>query len=213
MMQLTPDSMPKGSSTPIQIALFASGSGTNAEAICRHFQHHPAISVGALFVNRKNAGVINRLAPFGIPTIVFDRPDFYEHDEVLAELRRRHIDVVVLAGFLWLIPPSMIQAYPRQIINIHPALLPAYGGKGMYGMHIHREVIRAGERQSGITIHLVSEEYDKGEVLFQATVEVAPIDSPESLAEKIHTLEHVHFSRVIESYICQIFPDIASSYQ
>jgi phosphoribosylglycinamide formyltransferase 1 len=213
MMQLTPDFMPESSATPIQIALFASGSGTNAEAICRHFQHHPAISVGALFVNRTNAGVIDRLTPYGIPTLLFNRSDFYEQDTVLAELKRRHIDVVVLAGFLWLIPPSMIQAYPRQMINIHPSLLPAYGGKGMYGMHVHREVIRSGERQSGITIHLVSEEYDKGEVLFQATVDVAPSDSPESLSEKIHTLEHLHFSRVIESYIHQIFPDIASTYQ
>lgn len=185
----------------ISIAIFASGSGTNAQKIMEYFDNHPGIQVKLVLSNKPDAPVLLRAANFMIPTYVFDRHAFYETDAVISELASHQIDYLVLAGFLWLVPVSLIRAFPDRIVNIHPALLPNYGGKGMYGMKVHQAVVDAGETESGITIHLVNEEYDKGRHLFQAKCIVDQHDTPEKVAEKIHALEHAHFPRVIDEWI------------
>ncbi len=182
-----------------KIAIFASGSGSNAEEIIRHFATGELARVGLVLCNRPGAGVIARAESLGVETVLFDRDAFYDSDRIVTLLRERGIDYVVLAGFLWLVPSSLIEAYRGRIVNIHPALLPNYGGKGMYGDRVHRAVIEAGEPESGITIHLVNEVYDSGAILAQFTVPVAPGDTPETLASKIHALEHAHFPEVIEA--------------
>lgn len=184
------------------IAIFASGSGTNAEAIMNHFSDSSCGRVALLLSNRGDAYVLKRAERFGVPTAVFSRDEFRDPAGRVARLLREHrIDFIVLAGFLWLVPAFLTAGYAGRIVNIHPALLPKFGGKGMYGEHVHRAVIEAGEKESGITIHLVNERYDSGDTLFQATVPVAPDDTPESLAAKIHVLEHRHFPAVIERTI------------
>ena len=186
--------------TLTQIAIFASGSGTNAQRIMEHFQHHPAIRVALVLSNKPDAPVLGRAANFGVPTHVFDRRSFYDTDEVRQTLAAHGIDYVVLAGFLWLVPVPLIRAYPNRMVNIHPALLPKYGGKGMYGMKVHEAVAASGDAQTGITIHLVNEEYDKGRILFQAACPVSPTDTPQDIAQKVHALEHEHFPQVIEDW-------------
>ena len=166
-----------------------------------YFDNHASIQVKLVVSNKADAPVLMRAANFMIPTYIIDRKAFYESDAVLQELASHQIDFVVLAGFLWLVPASLIQAFPDRIVNIHPALLPKYGGKGMYGMKVHQAVVDAQEKESGITIHLVNEEYDKGRHLFQATCAVAPDDTADTVAEKIHALEHAHFPKVIEKWI------------
>lgn len=184
------------------IAIFASGSGTNAEAIMTHFADSAAGRVALLLSNRADAYALTRAERFGVPAEVFSREEFLDPaGRVALLLQEYRIDFIVLAGFLWLVPEFLTTAYAGRIVNIHPALLPKFGGKGMYGDRVHRAVIEAGERQSGITIHRVNERYDSGDTLFQATVAVEADDTPESLAAKIHELEHRHFPAVIERTI------------
>jgi phosphoribosylglycinamide formyltransferase-1 len=186
----------------IILALFASGAGTNVENIINYF-NRPAknITVRTVFVNNPHAGVVERAQRADIPVHIFDRNDFYHTDNVLKELQECRINAIVLAGFLWLIPNRLIQFFPHRILNIHPALLPAYGGKGMYGMRVHRAVIANRERKSGITIHEVNSEYDSGKIIFQTACAITPSDTPETLAAKIHQLERQHFPHVIEEWI------------
>ena len=183
-----------------RLAILASGTGTNAEHIIKHFQHHALTTVTRVLSNKADAGVLNRARRLKVPVGVFDRSTFYETDEVL-EMLKAEADFVILAGFLWKVPEKILRAFPNKIINIHPALLPKYGGKGMYGHHVHQAAIDHKEPVSGITIHFVNEHYDEGAIVFQQTVAVAPTDTPESLAQKIHKLEHTHFPAVIEAIL------------
>ena len=180
------------------LAILASGSGTNAENIVKYFKGHAHIEVKKILSNKKEAYVHTRAKKLNIPSSSFTRDDFKDSSFVD---QFNHTDYIILAGFLWLIPEYLIKAFPNRIINIHPALLPKFGGKGMYGMHVHEAVIDSGEKESGITIHLVNEEYDKGRILHQSKCVVDDSDSAEDLAEKIHALEYKHFPRVIEEYI------------
>jgi len=184
-----------------RIAIFCSGSGTNAEVIMRHFQNHPSIKVIRLLANKPGIKALDRAATFGVPTTVFDRDTFYNTSEIETLLQSNSIDFVVLSGFLWKVPEKMVALWPNSIINIHPALLPKYGGKGMYGMHVHDAVVANKETESGISIHLVNKQYDEGHLLFQAKCAVLPTDTSLLLAQKIHQLEYAHFSEVIENYI------------
>lgn len=186
-----------------RIAIFASGAGSNAHNIIRYFRDHPQISVALIVTNNPSAGVINIANLEGIPHVLINRERFFYGDAYLPVLGGYTIDFIVLAGFLWKVPPAVIEAFPQRIVNIHPALLPLHGGRGMYGMNVHRAVIEAGEKYSGITIHLVDEQYDNGDILFQERCPVTPGDTPESLAEKVHALEYAHFPRVIEDVIGQ----------
>jgi len=181
------------------IAVFASGSGSNAENIIRHFKNHLNIRVDSVWSNKKDAFVLQRAQNLGVESRYFSRAEFGGSDQMIRELQRRKIDLIVLAGFLWLVPPKYIDAFT--IINIHPALLPAYGGKGMYGSLVHESVILNKEKESGITIHLVNREYDKGEHLLQMNCPVFPDDTPETLAAKIHELEYKYFPQAIEDYL------------
>ncbi|MCS7019289.1 MAG: phosphoribosylglycinamide formyltransferase [Cytophagales bacterium] len=178
------------------VALFASGSGTNVENIIKTFQHVPEVRF-KVFCNKPNAGVLARAASLQVPTVLFNRADLYESDAVLQQLIRGQVDLIVLAGFLWLMPASIVGQFPHQIINIHPALLPKFGGKGMYGEKVHQAVIAAGETVSGITIHYVNENYDEGQIIRQVQCPVYPSDTPQSLAARIHALEYEHYPQVI----------------
>jgi len=184
------------------IAIFASGSGSNAENIIRYFKNHPNVRIDSVWSNKKEAYVLQRAQNLGVEARHFTREQFCGSDQMIAELRRRNVELVVLAGFLWLVPPEFVDAFA--IINIHPALLPAYGGKGMYGAVVHETVVRNQEKESGITIHLVNKEYDKGEHLLQVKCPVFPDDTPESLATRIHELEYKYFPQAIEDYLNSI---------
>ena len=184
-----------------RIAIFASGSGTNAERIVSYFQKHPSIEVGLILSNRHDAFVLERAKKLGIPSAVFGRQQLYETDFVLNILKENNITFIVLAGFLWLVPQNLLTAYSGRILNIHPALLPNYGGKGMYGMKVHEAVISSGDKESGITIHNVNERYDAGDIVFQARCPVLPADTPESLASRIHALEYEHYPKIIEQQL------------
>ena len=184
-----------------RIAIFASGNGTNAEAIITYFQGHPAISVGAIFCNNPKAFVLERARKHNIRAVIFDRKMLYDSTDVLDLLNGLAITHVILAGFLWLLPEDLVSRYQSRIINIHPALLPKYGGKGMYGMRVHEAVVASGDRETGITIHEVTTDYDDGPVIFKAACEVRPDDSPEVVADRVHHLEHIHYPRVIEKWI------------
>jgi len=185
----------------INLAILASGNGSNAETIVRHFEVHPFIKVKLILSNRPDAMVLHRASKLDVPSMVFTREDFYESDRVVKLLQNMQIDWVILAGFLWLVPDNLLKAYPNKIINLHPALLPKYGGKGMYGANVHKAVLAAKEKQSGITIHLLNDRFDEGPILFQATCEVSEKDTPETLAYRIHSLEYEHFPFVIERTI------------
>jgi phosphoribosylglycinamide formyltransferase-1 len=161
------------------------------------FQDNPDVEVSYVFSNRSNAGVIDRAKRLNIRTFVFDRNMFFESDEVLNRLSEISPDLIILAGFLWLVPEKMVKTFPNRIINIHPALLPMYGGKGMYGDRVHQAVIDNGEKEAGITIHYVNEKYDEGNIIFQGKCLVEKDDTPESLAGKVHQLEYEHYPRVI----------------
>lgn len=176
-----------------RIAIFASGAGSNAEKLILTQQQY---QVALVVCNKTGAGVIKIAADHGIPVLVIEKDRFFTGDHYLADLHQHQIDFIVLAGFLWKIPVPLIQAYPRKIINIHPALLPKYGGKGMYGSKVHEAVIAAGDTESGITIHYVDELYDHGEIIFQATCPVTSTDTADTLAQKIHALEHAHYPAV-----------------
>ena len=185
----------------------ASGNGTNAEAIMKHFQNHSKISVGLLISHNPEAGAIARAKRFGVPTKVFSREQFREGGEILKCLTQYGATHVVLAGFLWLIPSYLIQAFPEKILNIHPSLLPRHGGKGMYGEKVHQAVKASGDIKTGITIHLVNEQFDDGKIIFQASCEVISEDTPETIAAKVHQLEYQHFPIVIEEWVSR--PSVA----
>ena len=180
------------------ICIFASGAGTNAERIIEHFKNSAIARVALIISNRKDAGVLAIAKQHNIPSIVIDKKLFYETESLLQELSNQKIDLIVLAGFMLLIPSYLVKAYPNKMVNIHPALLPNYGGKGMYGMHVHEAVLKNQETQSGITIHYVNEQYDEGQIILQTTCSIDPTDTPETLAQKIHALEYENYANVIE---------------
>lgn len=184
-----------------QIAIFASGAGSNAQAIIDHFRNSSAIHVSLIVCNKPGAGVLNIAAKENIPALLIEKEKFFRGNAYTDELREYKVDFIILAGFLWKIPAALIKAFPGKIINIHPALLPDYGGKGMYGHHVHEAVIAAKEKQSGITIHHVDEQYDHGDTIFQAYCDVLENDTPDTLAQRIHGLEHKHYPVVIENLI------------
>jgi len=186
------------------IAIFASGSGSNAENIIRYFSTKESAKVTLVLSNNRQAFVLKRAESLNVKNIFFDRDDFYKSDRVVDILQEEKIDFIVLAGFLWLVPDNIINIYAGRIVNIHPALLPAYGGKGMYGDAVHKAVIENREKESGITIHFVNNEYDKGNIIFQARCKIEPNDDYESLANKIHSLEYEYFPQVIEGVVNQI---------
>lgn len=184
-----------------RIAIFASGSGTNAEAIMKYFELHHGAQVTLLVSNKPEAFALQRAINHGVETMVVTREQFFAPNSIVDELKVRGINLVVLAGFLWLIPVALINAFPNRIVNIHPSLLPKFGGKGMYGHHVHEAVLAAGEKESGITIHYVNEHFDEGAHIAQFKCEVKSDDTPDSLAARIHTLEHAHFAEVIEKIL------------
>lgn len=188
----------------IRIAIFASGAGSNAKKIIEHFSQSPDIKVALIVCNKPGAGVLNIAAQHHIPILIIEKEPFFRGNGYLEVLNGYSISFIVLAGFLWKIPPTLINAFPGRIINIHPALLPKYGGKGMYGSKVHEAVLDAGEKESGITIHYVDELYDHGKHIFQAKCPVLASDTPETLANRIHELEHRHYPLVIESLVQKI---------
>jgi phosphoribosylglycinamide formyltransferase 1 len=188
------------------IAIFASGSGTNAENIVNYFSNKNSAKVVLILSNRQNAYVLTRAAKLNIPAAFFDRHDFYESATVEGLLDSHKIDFIVLAGFLWLVPTGILRKYSGRIVNIHPALLPSHGGKGMYGDKVHAAVIAGREKESGITIHFVNERYDEGDIIFQAKCPVYPDDTPESLAQRVHELEYRYFPSKIEELVAGL-PD------
>lgn len=188
-----------------KIAIFASGSGTNAQNIIEYFRDKKGACVDCLMSNNKESLALQRAQNLGIASFVFDRESFYNSDRIRDFLLEREIDLIVLAGFLWLIPTNLVGTF--KIINIHPALLPKYGGKGMYGMKVHAAVLENKEPQSGITIHFVNEVYDDGKIIFQAKCVVTPDDTPETLASKVHQLEYRYFPEIIEKVLQEIKPD------
>lgn len=187
-----------------KIAIFASGSGSNAENIICFFAQHPEIRIASIFCNVPDAYVLTRAKKYNIPAYLFNRTDFRDPEKVLRQLQEQEIDLIVLAGFLWLIPACITAAYPNRIINIHPALLPKFGGKGMYGERVHQAVLAAGEKESGITIHYVNDHYDEGATIFQARCPVLAEDTPDTLAARIHELEYTHFPQVIAETLAQL---------
>lgn len=184
-----------------RIAIFASGNGTNAQRIMEYFKDDTEIGVSLVVSNKPDAFVLERASREKVPAVFCSREDFINGEPILALLEAHHIDFIVLAGFLLLIPAPLIRRYPQAIINIHPALLPDWGGKGMYGEKVHQAVIAHKEKESGITIHYVNEHYDEGGIIFQARCPVLDSDSPETLASRIHALEYLHFPRVIQETI------------
>lgn len=181
-----------------RLAILASGSGSNAEKIMEHFQGSSKAKIALIASNKAEAFVLERAKKFGVPTFTFTRKEM-EAGLLLEKLQEKQIDWVILAGFLLKIPEELIRAFPNRMVNIHPALLPKYGGKGMYGHHVHEAVKAAGETETGITIHLVNEHYDEGKIIFQAATSVTPEDTADSIAQKVHALEHRYFPEVIES--------------
>ena len=183
------------------IAIFASGSGTNAENITRYFANSENVNVAVVLSNNRNVGVHGRVNKLGVPSFVFSRDEFAAGTPILEKLAEYDVCFIVLAGFMNKISDVILQAFPGKIVNIHPALLPKYGGKGMYGMHVHEAVVKAGERESGITIHYINEHYDEGAIIFQASCPVLPSDTPDQVAAKVHALEYAHYPHVIESLL------------
>jgi phosphoribosylglycinamide formyltransferase-1 len=181
----------------VRIGIFASGEGTNAQIFFDYFKNSSTVKIALVVCNNPKANVIERASKAGIPVMMIDKESFYNTDKVVEELRQQ-IDFIVLAGFLWMIPANLTKAFHNKMVNVHPALLPAYGGKGMYGMRVHEAVIKNKEKKSGITIHYVNEHYDEGKILFQRECEVLPSDTPETLANKVHGLEHKYFPEVVE---------------
>jgi phosphoribosylglycinamide formyltransferase-1 len=197
-------------SKKFSIAILASGNGSNAEAIIRYFKEHPSIGVGLILTNNPDSFVLKRAEQHGIPSRIFNKLEFRESVVVRDWLLEKRITHIVLAGFLWLIPDYLVKAYPDRIINIHPALLPRYGGKGMYGLNVHKAVRDAGDKETGITIHVVNEHYDEGKILFQTQCSLDPGCTAESIAEKVHALEYANYPRVIEEWIISSYPNFQS---
>lgn len=184
-----------------RLAIFASGSGSNAENISHYFKDRTDVEVVVFLTNNPEAGVLLRAKKLQIPVLYFNKAQFQNSDYVLNFLKDQRIDYLIMAGFLWLVPANLIAAFPNKIINVHPALLPKYGGKGMWGHHVHEAVVKNKEIESGITIHYVNEAYDEGKIIFQAKCEVLEEDSAENVAAKIHLLEYEHFPKVIDQII------------
>jgi phosphoribosylglycinamide formyltransferase 1 len=184
-----------------KIAVFASGAGTNAAGIIQYFRNHQTITVSLIVSNKPDAAVLNIAASENIPSLVIDKEKFFRGNAYVDELKQAGIDWIVLAGFLWKIPDLLIRAWHGRIINIHPALLPKHGGKGMYGRFVHEAVINAGEKESGITIHYVDEHYDNGDIIFQASCPVLENDTADLLAKRIRKLEHLHYPEIIEKVV------------
>jgi phosphoribosylglycinamide formyltransferase-1 len=184
-----------------RIAIFASGSGSNAQKIMEHFKRHTEAEVVLILTNNPSAYVLQRADNFEIPSHIFTRHEFYETDDVIRILKTLQVDLIVLAGFLWLVPPDLLQAFPNKIINLHPALLPKYGGKGMYGDHVHKAILAANEEESGITIHFASEQFDEGEIIHQSKFKIEPGDNLEMVKFKGQQLEHQYFPKVIENLL------------
>lgn len=187
-----------------RIVIFASGSGSNAENLIRFFHNRDNVSVIQVLTNNPHAKVLERCKSLNISALSFNRTSFFKSQDVLNLLKVTNPDLIVLAGFLWKVPENILQEFPNKIINIHPALLPKYGGKGMYGMKVHEAVIRNQESETGITIHYVNENYDEGAIIFQSKCKIDPSDSAEKVAAKIHNLEMEHFPKVVESIL---FPE------
>ena len=186
-----------------RIAVFASGSGTNAENLINYFSRHPSIEVALVVTNNADAYVLKRARKKGVPAVVMDKDYRNSQERVMKLFKKYDIGFIVLAGYLLLVPSWLVGQFPEKIVNIHPALLPRYGGKGMYGEHVHKAVIESGDRESGITIHFVNEQYDQGDILFQARCPVFDDDTPQTLAKRIHDLEYQNFPGVIEKLIVQ----------
>jgi phosphoribosylglycinamide formyltransferase-1 len=184
-----------------KLAIFASGNGSNAENIYQYFKGRNDIEISLILTNNKKAFVIDRAYRLGIPCLVFNRDLFFKTDNITEILVHENIDWIILSGFLWLVPSSLLKAFPGRIINIHPALLPKYGGKGMYGHKVHEAVKQAGETVTGITIHYLNDRYDEGEIIIQYTCEIDPTDNPEKIAEKVHRLEYQYYPKVIDDLI------------
>lgn len=189
----------------IKLVIFASGSGTNAEEIIKYFNKVPDIKINLIMSNNPKAYVIERAKNYKIDYKIFNRKDFYDSDEVLNILNEYQIDFIILAGFLWLLPKNLVEHYSNRIINIHPALLPLYGGKGMYGAKVHEAVLKSGDKETGITIHFVNELYDEGAIIFQAKCPVHKGDTVEKIQERVHKLEHKYFPSIIEKTIRKTF--------
>ena len=196
--------------TKTRMAIFASGGGSNARKIMEYFKDSTVAEVALVVSNKKNAGVLDIAREHEIPTKLIERQSFYDSTELLEELSKRDIRFIVLAGFLWLVPAYLVRAFQGRILNIHPALLPKYGGKGMYGHHVHEAVKAAGELESGPTIHFVNEYYDEGDVVFQAKCTVSPDDTAEDIAQKVLALEHTHYPRIIEQVILNTFGSVST---
>ena len=188
----------------IRLIIFASGSGTNAENIIKYFNDSELFKVTYVLTNNGNAKVLDRALSQGVNTLIFSRKDFYETNKIFKFLKEK-ADFIILAGFLWMVPENIITGFSNKIVNIHPALLPKFGGKGMYGMNVHKAVIDNNESETGITIHYVNENYDEGSIIFQKTVELTNMDTPESVAKKIHVLEQENFPEVIEGLLLKKF--------
>jgi len=184
-----------------KLVLFASGNGSNVQRIAEFFSGNSEVEISLVLTNNPKAGVLKRAENLGLQSVIFSKDDFSESDRILTVLKEVNPDLIVLAGFLWLIPDNLIKAFKNKIINIHPALLPKYGGKGMYGHHVHDMVIKNRESKSGITIHYVNEKYDDGQIIFQSEFALSNNETPVSLAEKIHKQEYNHFPRIIEKIV------------
>lgn len=184
-----------------RIAIFASGSGSNAQKIMEHFKRSPDAEVVIILTNNPQAYVLQRADNFEVPSHIFTRSEFYNTDDVIKLLKNLQVDLIVLAGFLWLVPPSLLKAFPNKVINLHPALLPKYGGAGMYGDHVHKAVLANKEDESGITIHFVNEAFDEGEIIHQSKFKIEPGDNLEMIKFKGQQLEHQHFPRVVENLL------------
>ncbi len=187
-----------------RIAIFASGTGTNAQKLIEYFETHRDAQVTLVVSNRADAGVLGIAREHGVESMVVSREEFFADNSIVDKLHERGIDLIVLAGFLWLIPPAIISVFPNRIVNIHPALLPKFGGKGMYGSKVHAAVIAAGENESGITIHYVNERFDEGDHIAQFRCPVLPGDTPETLAARVRELEHEHFAETVEQLLQKI---------
>lgn len=190
-----PESMSKN------LAIFASGTGSNAKKIIDHFKHHTEINVSLIISNNPSAKVLIMAEKEGVPTMVISRNKFYGNEDILKIFNKYLVDYVVLAGFLWLVPSYLVKAYKNRMVNIHPALLPKFGGKGMYGMNVHEAVKKAGEYESGMTIHYVSEQYDDGDIVFQKACSLSNDDTPQTIANKVLELEHRYFPIIIDNLV------------
>jgi phosphoribosylglycinamide formyltransferase-1 len=184
-----------------RIAIFASGSGSNAQKIMEHFKRSPDAEVVLILTNNPQAYVLQRADNFEVPSHIFTRNEFYNTDDVIKLLKNLQVDLIVLAGFLWLVPVSLLKAFPNKVINLHPALLPKYGGAGMYGDHVHKAILADKEDESGITIHFVNEAFDEGEIIHQSKFKIEPGDNLEMIKFKGQQLEHMHFPRVVEALL------------